>query len=215
MAKFPKQLGSMISTIGSGLVGGLTGKLSDSMFPTDPAAQAKDMMDELYPGTTGHERLFGGANTASAGASESASQRALKQQAAEQAKDRALKADELKTNAEVARQTNQTRLAQGWMDNMTLRGLSFSGNPGGAAVGIASGMPEWIKTMMGDSSTAPAATPDAAGKYVPRGGSNIPYWNEYTKEKAAAISKKRIDSATRASKAKQRQSIRNKSHQNK
>ena len=64
---------SILGSVGSSLGAEAGSMLLDNAFGKDPAKEASNMMNTLYPGTTPYERLSnGGGGAASAGATESA-----------------------------------------------------------------------------------------------------------------------------------------------
>jgi len=206
----------LMGTIGSGLTAGFTSNAASSLFGGDNDAvdEAARMMDTLYPGTTPFERLSnGGGGAAGAGATESASSKAQKAQLnlanAQIGNERA----KIQKDRENVSDTNKAMLAGKWMDNLTMRGLGFAGNPIASAIGLDSGIPGYLGKMFGDG-TMPSNGPDKTGdSFTPDGGEDVPYWNEYTKDKAEALGKKRAENAERSKAGRIRQDRRNKSHQ--
>jgi hypothetical protein len=74
---FSDILGSLGSSLGAGAGAGIL----NNFFGSDPAKDALDMMDMLYPGTTPYERLSaGGGGAAQAGAQENIALKAMQSQ---------------------------------------------------------------------------------------------------------------------------------------
>ena len=98
---------SIAGTLGSGLMSGVSGGLTDSLFGKDPVDEAARMQNALYPGTTPFERLNGNGNTSGAGAAESASSKALTAQINQAKRTADLKGKEIKNAGSMNERTAQ------------------------------------------------------------------------------------------------------------